>query len=71
MELIIELDNIKDPNKKAWLLNTLKLMDIGFHESERRQTLEEYNEELEERDAEIDHGEYTTAEELKIKMRKW
>lgn len=71
MELIIDFDNIADPNKKAWLLNILRLMDIGFHESERRQTLEEYNEELGARDAEMEGGEFTAAEDLKIKMRKW
>lgn len=30
MELIIDFDKIKDPSKKEWLINSLKLMHIGF-----------------------------------------
>jgi hypothetical protein len=56
MELIIDFDNIEDPGKKEWLLNTLKLMGIGFHATEKPQTLEEYNEDLVMGDAEIDRG---------------
>lgn len=71
MELIIDFDKIKDPAKKEWLLHTLKLMGIGFHASERPQTLAEYNEDLELGDAEIERGEYITSEDLKAEMRKW
>jgi len=71
MELIIDFDNIKDASKKEWLLKTLKLMEIGFHEAERPQTIEEYNKEIEEADAEIERGNYITAEDLKIEAQKW
>ena len=71
MKLVIHFDDIKDPNKKAWLLDTLKLMGIEFQLVESRQTLEEYNEDLEAGAAEIERGEYITAEDLKIKMAKW
>jgi len=37
MELIIDFDNIKDQDKKEWLLHTLKLMGIGFKAAEKPQ----------------------------------
>ncbi|MDB5155282.1 MAG: hypothetical protein JWR54_4033 [Mucilaginibacter sp.] len=30
MELIIDFDKIKDPSKREWLINSLKLMQIGL-----------------------------------------
>jgi hypothetical protein len=71
MELIIDFDNIKDPGKKEWLLNTLKLMGIGYQALEKPQTLEQYNEDLLAGDAEIERGDFKTAEDLKIEARKW
>lgn len=47
MELIIDIDKIKDATKKEWLLSTLKLMGIRFQTTEKAQTLEEYNLDLE------------------------
>ncbi|HEY5391502.1 MAG TPA: hypothetical protein VIJ57_05270, partial [Hanamia sp.] len=64
MELIIELDNIKDTSKKKFLLETLKFLGIQFKTSEKRQTLEEYNKELELNDTEIENGKYITMEDL-------
>lgn len=71
MELIIDFDNIKDPSKKEWLLHTLKLMGIGYQEHEKPRTLEQYNEDLAAGDAEIERGEFKTAEDLKVEARKW
>jgi hypothetical protein len=71
MELIIDFDNIKDPGKKEWLLHTLKLMGIDFQATEKPQTLAQYNEDLEGGDAEIERGDFKTAEDLKIEARKW
>lgn len=71
MELIIDTDNIKEAQKKEWLLNTLTLMGINFQTVEKRQTLEEYNQDLEAGDAEIERGEYTTATDLKAEIKKW
>jgi len=71
MELIIDFDNIKDPGKKEWLLSTLKLMGIGYEALEKPQTLEQYNEDLLAGDAEIERGDFKTAEDLKIEARKW
>ena len=71
MELIIDIDNIKEAKKKKWLLSTLKLMGINFQTIEKRQTLEEYNQDLEEGNAEIERGEYITATDLKAEIKKW
>ena len=71
MELIIDFDNIKDPGKKEWLLNTLKLIGIGYEAFEKPQTLEEYNEDILAGDAEIERGDFKTAADLKLEARKW
>ena len=71
MELIIDFDKIKDPGKKEWLLHTLKLMGIGFQATEKPQTPSQYNEDLEAGDAEIEQGNFITAQDLKIEARKW
>jgi len=71
MELIIEFDNIKDTSKKKFLLETLKFLGIQFKTSEKRQTLEQYNKELEENDAEIKNGKYITMEDLLKEIEQW
>ena len=71
MELIIQLDDIKDSSKKKFLLETLKFLDVQFKTSEKHQTLEEYNKELEDGDAEIDKGNYITMDALLKEMEKW
>jgi hypothetical protein len=71
MDLIIDFDNITDPSKKKWLLSTLKLMGIAYHALEKPQTLDEYNEDLLAGDAEIECGDFKTAEGLKIEANKW
>lgn len=71
MELIIDFDSIKDSSKKEWLLSTLKLMGISFHSTEKPQSLEEYNKDLEEGNAEIERGDFITATDLKKEAGKW
>lgn len=71
MELIIELDNIKDTSKKKFLLETLKFLGIQFETSQKRQTMEEYNKELEENDAEIENGKYIRMEDLLKEIEQW
>lgn len=71
MELIIEFDNIKDTSKKKFLLETLKFPGIEFKTSEKGQTLEQYNKELEENNAEIENGKYITMEDLLKEMEQW
>ena len=71
MQLIIDFDAINDPSKKDWLLNTLKIMEIDFHTAEKRQTTDEYNQELEEGETDYQKGNFITTEELKKRMEKW
>ncbi len=71
MHLIIDIDEIKDNSKKEWLINTLRLMNINFNTAEKRQTIEEYNLDIAEAEAEIERGEYITAEDLKKEARSW
>ncbi len=71
MELTIEFDKIKDSSKKKFLLETLKFLGIKFKISEKRQTLEQYNKELEENDAEIESGKYITMEDLLKEIEQW
>jgi hypothetical protein len=71
MELVIDLDKIKDATKKEWLINSLKLMHIGFQTKEKRQTLAEYNNDLDEGEAEIARGEFLTVDQLKVEADKW
>lgn len=71
MDLIIDFDGIKDSSKQDWLLRTLKLMGIGFHTTEKPQTLDEYNDDLEAGNAEIERGNFTTNDELKKEMKSW
>lgn len=71
MELIIDFDKIKDPSKREWLINSLKLMQIGFQTTEKPQTIAQYNSDLEKGNAEIEAGEFTTATDLKAEAGKW
>lgn len=71
MELIIDFDNINDNSKKEWLIRTLKLMGIAFKTAEKPQTLDEYNQDLEDGNAEIEKGDYITAADLKKEASKW
>ncbi len=71
MKLVIDFDTIDDVSKKQWLINTLRLMNISFNTTERRQTIEEYNLEIDEAEKEIERGEYTTAADLRKEARSW
>jgi hypothetical protein len=71
MELIIEFDNITDSSKKKFLLETLKFLGVQFKTSEEQQTIEEYNKELEDSDAEIENGNFITMEDLLKEIEKW
>ena len=71
MEVIIDFDSIGDSSKKEWLLRTLQLMGIAFHTSEKPQTLEEYNHDLDAGNADIEKGDFITASNLKKEAGKW
>ena len=71
MDLIIDFDAINDSSKQDWLLRTLKLMGIGFQTTEKPQTLEEYNKEIEIGEIEIEKGNFMTNEQLKKEIKSW
>lgn len=71
MYVIIDIDEIGEVDKKEWLLNSLRFMNIGYRISESRQTIEEYNADIDEAETAIDKGEFITAEALKKEAQKW
>lgn len=65
--LIKELQQVEDIS----LLKTLKaVLHYGLR-NEGRISVEQYNRELEEAEAEIERGEFITQEELKKQMKAW
>lgn len=71
MHLIIDIDAITDASKKEWLLNTLRVMDIRYNTTVKRQTLEEYNLEIAEAEHELKRGESFNADDLKREALSW
>ena len=65
MTLII--NTIDEVQEKA-VIAFLKEQHISFSQ---RQTLEEYNQELDENDASIDRGEFITNDNLKNEIKGW
>jgi len=65
--LIKELQQVEDIS----LLKTLKAVLHYGLKNEGRISVEQYNRELEEAEAEIDRGEFVTHEELKKQMKAW
>ena len=68
--LIIDLETENNQAKKDDVLKFLEEMSVEYHTSER-QSLEEYNQEIDEAEAEIERGEFITAEDLKKEARSW
>ena len=68
--LIIDLETENNHAKKDDVLKFLEEMGVEYHTSER-QSLEEYNREIDEAEAEIERGEFITAEDLKKEARSW
>ena len=65
--LIKELQQVEDLS----LLQAIKAVLHYGLKNEGRISIEQYNRELEEAEAEIDRGEYITHEELKKQMKAW
>ncbi|AWW28884.1 hypothetical protein DN752_01355 [Echinicola strongylocentroti] len=66
--LIKRLEQINDRS----LIEALKhMVDFGLREMETRISVEQYNRELDEAEAEMDRGEYISHEDLKAQMKKW
>ncbi|MGF7230516.1 hypothetical protein [Arachidicoccus sp.] len=71
MELIINIDDTKEGYKSEWLLRTLNLMGIRYKTKETPQTLEEYNDDLQQGNDEIEQGHFISAEDLKKESSQW
>lgn len=69
-QLIINLNSEHNQSKKDQVLKMLENMGIGYQTSER-QSLEEYNHDIEKAEKEIENGEFITAENLKKESRSW
>ena len=68
LALIKRLEQINDLS----LIRALKYMvDFGLREKEERVSIEQYNRELDEAEAEMDREEYTSHEDFKKQMKKW
>ncbi len=68
--LIIDLETENNQAKKDDVLKFLEEMSVEYRTSER-QSLEEYNQEIDAAEAEIERGEFITAEDLKKEARSW
>lgn len=67
-ELIKRLKQINDLS----LIQAIKhMVDYGLKDKEGRISIEQYNKELDEADAEIDAGEYFTHEQAVKEIRSW
>ena len=71
MELVVEFDKIEDATSQKFPLTTLQFLGIQFRTSEKRETPEQYNKELEERDTEINNGKYITMHDLLNEIKQW
>jgi len=61
---------LNEAEKKS-VIQMLKTFLKGRSEKSERVTIEQYNSELEEAEAEFERGEYTTHEELRKEIKKW
>jgi hypothetical protein len=64
-----EVDN-DDQAKKERVVQILNDLGIGFHITER-QSLDEYNQEIDQALEDFAAGRFVTAEELKERSKKW
>lgn len=68
MSLIKRLEQVNDLS----LLQALKhMIDFGLQKEEGHISIEQYNNELDEAEAEMDRGEFINHEDLKEEMKKW
>lgn len=68
LALIKRLEQINDRS----LIQALKhMVDFGLREQGERISVEQYNRELDEAEAEMDRGEYISHEDFKAQMKKW
>ncbi len=68
--LIFDLETENNQAKKNEVLKLLENMGVEYQTSER-QSIEEYNREIDDAEAEIGRGEFITAEDLKKEALSW
>ena len=69
-ELFKYFNRLTEPEKKS-VLQMLKTFVSGRKKKSTRISIEQYNKELEDAEAEFERGEYITHEELLKQMKKW
>ena len=71
-QIVIDFDavNNEDRAKKDQVVKILTDLGIGFHITER-QSLDEYNQEIDQALEDFAAGNFITAEELKERSKKW
>jgi hypothetical protein len=71
-QIVIDFDavNNEDQAKKEQVVRMLTDLGIEYHITER-QSLEEYNQEIDEALEDFARGHFITAEELKERSKKW
>lgn len=69
-QLIIDLDSEKNHPKEDEVLRILQNMGIEFMTSER-QSLEEYNREIDEVVKDFENGNFITVDQLKEQSKSW
>lgn len=70
MKITIDLEAL-DTNKREWLLHTLTYTQTPFEEEGNRETVEEYNQKIDEAVARYESGEFITQQQLEKEMKTW
>jgi hypothetical protein len=71
-QIVIDFNEInsEDQAKKDKVVKILNDLGVDFHITER-QTLDEYNQEIDQALEDFEKGNFITAEELKERSKKW
>lgn len=71
MKITIDLE-VLDADKREWLLDTLNYTQTPFEEEEGyRETVEEYNQKIDEAVARYESGNFITQQQLEKEMKSW
>jgi len=70
-ELMQYFIRLNEPQKKSLLAMIKNFLTSPSNESPNRISIEQYNKELDEAEAEFEKGEYITHEQMKKKIKQW
>ena len=70
-ELMQYFSRLNEPQKKSLLAMIKNFLTSPSNESPNRISIEQYNKELDEAEAEFEKGEYITHEQIKKKIKQW